>query len=68
MDEHRFQLSRTWLVLAGILAALEVIFIVEAILADMNGLQRIFGVFVGLAILAFGVLLFAASIVFYGWS
>jgi len=68
MEEHQSRLPRTWLVLAGVLAALETIFILEAMLADMNGLQKIFGVFVGLAILAFGVLLFATSIVFYGWS
>jgi len=54
--------------LASILIALELLFSYEAMTADMAGLERIFGVFIGLAILCFAALLFALSELFYGWS
>lgn len=55
----------SWLALTCVLALLEVIFLYEAILADMVGLERVFGVFVGLALLCFAGLLYAVSIVVY---
>ena len=61
-------LSRGWLFLAGFLIILELLFIYEAIVADLAGLQRIFGVFAGLATLCFAALLFSVSVVFYGWK
>jgi len=56
------------LVLAAVLIALELLFSYEAMTADMAGLERIFGVFVGLAILCFAALLFMLSTKFYGWE
>jgi hypothetical protein len=44
---------------------LEVTFLYEAMLADMVGLERVFGVFVGLALLCFAGLLYAVSVVVY---
>jgi hypothetical protein len=44
---------------------LEVIFLYEAMLADMVGLERVFGVLVGLALLSFAGLLYAVSVVVY---
>jgi hypothetical protein len=61
-------LSGGWLVLAAVLIALELLFSYEAMTADMAGLERIFGVFVGLAILCFAALLFMLSTKFYGWE
>jgi len=60
--------SRGWLVLAVVLIAFELVFIYEAILADWGGLQKIFGVFAGLAILCFAALLYAVAVVLYGWE
>jgi len=60
-------LSKSWLVLAGVLIILELLFVSEAIIADLTGLQRIFGVFTGIAILCFAALLYSVSVVFYGW-
>lgn len=67
-DMKQQTFSRTWLALAGVLTALEVVFLYEAMLADMADYQKIFGVFVGLAILCFAALLYAVTVVFYGWS
>ncbi len=58
-------LSRGWLLLAGVLMAFELLFIYEAMLADIGGYQRIFGVFLGLAILCFASILYAVKVIFY---
>ena len=34
----------------GVLMILELLFVYEAMLADLSGLQRVFGVFIGLAV------------------
>lgn len=57
--------STSWLALVCVLVLLEVIFLYEAMLADMVGLERVFGVFVGLALLCFAGLLYAVSVVVY---
>jgi hypothetical protein len=59
--------SRGWLALAGVLIVFEVLFLYEAMIADMGGYQRIFGVFAGLAILSFAALLYSISTLIYGW-
>lgn len=59
------KISRSWLGLAAVLAILELVLIYEAVLADMSGSQRIFGVFLGLAILCFAALLYEVGLVFY---
>jgi hypothetical protein len=59
------EVPRGWVVLACIIVAFELFFVYEAVLADMAGLQRVFGVFAGLAFLCFAVLLYAISMVIY---
>ncbi len=59
------RVSRSWLVLAGVIILLESIFIYEALLADLADQQRMFGVFAGLAILCFAALLYEMKVVFY---
>jgi hypothetical protein len=61
-------LSRGWLALAGVLVAMELLFIYEAMMADLADYQRVFGVFAGLAILCFAALLFSVSETMYGWG
>lgn len=58
-------MARSWFVVVGLLTLLEMIFLYEGIQADLAGYQRIFGVFVGLAILCFGALLYSIKAVFY---
>jgi hypothetical protein len=59
--------SQGWVGVAGVLVALELFLLYEAVIADIAGLQRIMGVFAGLAILCFAALLYSVSSVFYGW-
>jgi len=58
-------LSRGWLWLAAAVTILELIFIYEGVQADLAGYQRIFGIFVGLAILCFGTLVYSIKTAFY---
>jgi len=60
--------SRGWVALAVLLIILEFAFLDEAMVADMGGYEKIFAAFAGLAILCFAALLYAASVVFYGWD
>jgi len=61
-------MSTGWLATAAILIALELLFSYEAMTADIAGLERVFGVFIGLTILSFAALLFLISTQFYGWE
>lgn len=58
-------ISRGWIALTGILVVLEVLFVYEAVAADVGGYQRIFATFVGLSVVCFAGLLYAVSMVFY---
>ena len=64
----RETVSRGWLTLTGLLILFEILFLYEAMIADMGGYQRMFGVFAGLAILSFAALLYSISTLIYGWS
>lgn len=59
------EVSAGWLMLAALLIILELVFIYEAVSADMAGNQRIFGVFLGLAILCFAAFLYEVKVIFY---
>jgi hypothetical protein len=65
MDSKTRTVSWSWLVIAMALITLELLFVYEAMLADASGLQRVFGVFIGLAILCFAALLYSLGAVFY---
>jgi hypothetical protein len=65
MSELRKTISRGWLILSSLMIVLEVFFIYEAMLADASGLERIFGVFTGLGLLCFGVLLYVLTSIVY---
>jgi len=54
--------------MTGMLAILELAFLYEAMLADVAGYEKIFGIFAGLAILCFAAILYLAVVVFYGWD
>ncbi len=58
-------LGRSWFAAVGLVTLLEVFFLYEGMQADLSGHDRIFGVFVGLAILCFAVLLYSVKAVFY---
>ena len=57
--------SRSWMISACVLIVLELILIYQAFQADVSGPQRVFGVFSGLAILCFALLLYMMKLIFY---
>jgi hypothetical protein len=59
------RLPTSWLTLTALLTLLELIFLYEAMQADFSGYQKIFGIFVGLAILCFAAMLYVVKVVFY---
>jgi predicted membrane channel-forming protein YqfA (hemolysin III family) len=61
-------ISKGWVVVAAVLIIIELVSLYEAIIADFAGSERVFAVFAGLSILCFAALLYAVSVVFYGWS
>jgi hypothetical protein len=54
-----------WLVLLTVLLILELAFLVGAYTSGAAGLERVFGVFTGLLLIAFGVILYAGRLIFY---
>ena len=66
MTEPRIRpLAKSWVVSACVLIVLELVLVYQAVQANVSGLQRVFGVFVGLAIMCFASLLYMLKLVFY---
>jgi hypothetical protein len=64
-DSEKRTLASSWLVLASVLIVFELVFLYEAILADLSELQRVFSVFFGLAVLCLAGLVYTIKVVFY---
>ncbi len=58
-------LASSWVASACVLIGLELVLIYQAVQADTTGLQKIFGVFVGLAILCFASQIYLVKLIFY---
>jgi hypothetical protein len=54
-----------WLVLLTALLIFELAFLVGAYTSGAAGLERVFGIFTGLLLVAFGVILYAGRLIFY---
>jgi hypothetical protein len=57
--------SSLWLVLLVVLLIVEAVFLLEAYTSGLAGLERIFGIFTGLVLVTFGVILYAGRLIFY---
>jgi hypothetical protein len=57
--------SRLWLVLLVVFLVAEVAFLLGAYTSGLAGLERIFGIFTGLILVTFGVILYAGRLIFY---
>lgn len=64
--EHRSAfVSNLWLVLLVIFLVIEVAFLLGAYTSGLAGLERIFGIFTGLVLVTFGIILYAGRLIFY---
>jgi hypothetical protein len=54
-----------WLVLLALFLVIEVAFLLGAYTSGLAGLERVFGIFAGLVLITFGIILYAGRLVFY---
>ena len=57
--------SSLWLVLLAIFLVVEIAFLLGAYTSGLAGLERIFGIFTGLVLVTFGIILYAGRLIFY---
>jgi len=57
--------SAWWLVLLVVLLVFEVAFLFGAYTSGMARLERVFGIFTGLVLITFGVILYAGRLIFF---
>jgi hypothetical protein len=58
-------ISSLWLALLMVLLVAEVAFLLGAYTSGLAGLERVFGIFTGLVLIIFGVILYAGRLIFY---
>ncbi|HXZ98561.1 MAG TPA: hypothetical protein VED24_04260 [Candidatus Acidoferrum sp.] len=65
-SEHRSaSVSYLWLVLLAVFLVIEVAFLLGAYMSGLAGLERVFGIFTGLVLITFGIILYAGRLIFY---
>lgn len=57
--------SSLWLVLLVVFLIVEVAFLLGAYTSGLADLERIFGIFTGLVLVTFGIILYAGRLIFY---
>ena len=58
-------ISVWWFVLLVVFLILEIVFLLGAYTSGIAGLERVFGVFTGLVLVTFGIILYAGRLIFY---
>jgi hypothetical protein len=65
-SEHRSaSVSNLWLILLMVFLVIEVAFLFGAYTSGVAGLERVFGIFTGLVLITFGIILYAGRLIFY---
>ena len=64
-ESRSASVSSLWLVLLVLFLVVEVAFLLGAYASGLAGLERIFGIFTGLILVTFGVILYAGRLIFY---
>jgi len=57
--------SVSWLFLLIVFLGFEIAFLYGAYSSGVAGLERVFGIFTGLAVITFGIILYAGRVIFY---
>ena len=58
-------MSSLWLFLLVIFLGVEIAFLLGAYTSGLADLERIFGIFTGLVLVTFGIILYAGRLIFY---
>ena len=64
-ESHPGSVSSLWLVLLVVFLVVEVAFLLGAYTSGLAGLERILGIFTGLVLVTFGIILYAGRLIFY---
>lgn len=57
--------SNLWTAVFVVLMVIEVAFLFEAYTSGLARLERVFGIFTGLVLVTFGIILYAGRLIFY---
>ncbi len=57
--------SNLWVAVLVVLMIIEVAFLFEAYSSGVADLERVFGIFTGLVLVTFGIILYAGRLIFY---
>ena len=57
--------SKLWVVLLGVFTVIELAFLFETYTSGLTGPERVFGIFTGLVLVTFGIILYAGRLIFY---
>ena len=57
--------SNLWIALFVLFTVVEIAFLFGAYMSGLAGLERVFGIFTGLVLIAFGIILYAGRLIFY---
>ncbi len=64
-ESRSASVSSLWLVLLVVFLGVEVAFLLGAYTSGLADLERIFGIFTGLVLVTFGIILYAGRLIFY---
>jgi len=64
-ERRSASVSSLWLVLLVVFLVVEVAFLLGVYTSGLAGLERIFGIFTGLVLVTFGIILYAGRLIFY---
>lgn len=58
-------ISKWWLVLLVVFLIFELVFLFGVYTSGVAGLERVFGIFTGVVLVTFGIILYAGRLIFY---
>lgn len=64
-EKRSVHVSSLWIVLLVVFLGVEVAFLLGAYTSGLADLERVFGIFTGLVLVTFGIILYAGRLIFY---
>ncbi len=65
VERHSGPISMWWLVLLVVFSIFELVFLFGVYTSGEAGLERVFGIFTGVVLVTFGIILYAGRLIFY---
>jgi hypothetical protein len=64
-ERRSASVSSLWFVLLALFLVIEAVFLLGAYTSGLADLERVFGIFTGLVLITFGIILYAGRLIFY---